>query len=107
MVYCDAFSDEQLISDDSPYTKSQKAIDLAKLKPGADIYLNYVRPKRNEYLSMSSIKDGPWREKMCPGRTTGRRNRRMLRHQRTAEHLAGILKYRAMAVKNIRFRREK
>ncbi len=54
MVYCDAFSDEQLISDDSPYTKSQKAIDLTKLKHGADIYLNYVLPKRNEYLSMSS-----------------------------------------------------
>ncbi len=53
-VYCDAFSDEQLIADDSPYTKSQKAIDLTKLSPGADIYLNYVRPKRNEYLSMSS-----------------------------------------------------
>lgn len=28
-------------------------------------------------------------------------------HQRTAEHLAGILKYRVLAVKNIRFRREK
>lgn len=53
-VYCDAFSDEQLIADDSPYTKSLKAIDLTKLSPGADIYLNYVRPKRYEYLSMSS-----------------------------------------------------
>lgn len=53
-VYCDAFSDEQLIADDTPYVKSQKAIDLTKLKPGADIYLNYVSPKRNEYLSKSS-----------------------------------------------------
>lgn len=53
-VYCDAFSDEQLIADDTPYVKSQKAINLAKLKPGANIYLNYVKPKRGEYLSASS-----------------------------------------------------
>ena len=53
-VYCDAFSDEQLITDDTPYEKSQKAINLAKLKPGANIYLNYVKPKSGEYLSDSS-----------------------------------------------------
>ncbi len=33
---------EQLISDDTPYVKKQKAIDLNKLKPGATVYLNYV-----------------------------------------------------------------
>lgn len=53
-VYCDAFSDEQLITDDTPHVKSQKAINLSKLKHGANIYLNYVRPKKNEYLSESS-----------------------------------------------------
>ena len=53
-IYCDAFSDEQLIADDTPYVKSQKAINLAKLKPGANIYLNYVNPKSSEYLSASS-----------------------------------------------------
>lgn len=53
-VYCDAFSDEQLITDDTPYEKSQKAINLATLKPGANIYLNYVKPKSGEYLSDSS-----------------------------------------------------
>ena len=53
-VYCDAFSDEQLIADDTPYVKGQKAINLNKLKPGANIFLNYSRPKRNEYLSSSS-----------------------------------------------------
>lgn len=53
-VYCDAFSDEQLIADDTPYVKGQKAINLAKLKPGANIYLNYVKPKSGEYLSTSS-----------------------------------------------------
>ena len=53
-VYCDEFSDEQLIADDTPYVKSQKAIDLNKLKPGAKIYLNYVKPEANEYLSSSS-----------------------------------------------------
>lgn len=53
-VYCDAYSDEQLISDDSPYVKSQKSINLAKIKPGANINLNYKRPKANEFLSDSS-----------------------------------------------------
>jgi hypothetical protein len=53
-VYCDVFSDEQLIADDTPYVKSQKTINLAKLKPGANIYLNYVKPKSGEYLSTSS-----------------------------------------------------
>lgn len=53
-VYCDAFSDAQLIADDTPYVKSQKAINLTKLKPGANIYLNYARPQKNEYLSSSS-----------------------------------------------------
>ena len=53
-VYCDAFSDEQLITDDTPYEKSQKTINLATLKPGANIYLNYVKPKSGEYLSDSS-----------------------------------------------------
>lgn len=53
-VYCDSFSDEQLIADDTPYEKSQKAINLATLKPGANIYLNYVKPKSGEYLSDSS-----------------------------------------------------
>ena len=53
-VYCDVFSDEQLIADDTPYVKSQKTINLAKLKPGANIYLNYVKPKSGEYLSDSS-----------------------------------------------------
>lgn len=53
-VYCDAFSDEQLIADDTPYVKRQKAINLLKLKPGANIYLNYVKPKSGEYLSESS-----------------------------------------------------
>jgi len=50
-VYCDAFSDEQLISDDTPYVKTQKAIDLSRLKAGNIIYLNYKSPKANEYLS--------------------------------------------------------
>lgn len=53
-VYCDAFSDEQLIADDTPYEKSQKTINLATLKSGANIYLNYVKPKSGEYLSDSS-----------------------------------------------------
>ena len=53
-VYCDAFSDEQLISDDTPYVKSQKAINLTKLKPGANVYLNYTKTKKGEYLSSSS-----------------------------------------------------
>ena len=53
-VYCDAFSDEQLISDDTPYVKTQKAIDLSRLKAGNTIYLNYKRPKANEYLSAHS-----------------------------------------------------
>ena len=53
-VYCDAFSDEQLISDDTPYVKSQKAINLSSLKAGNIIYLNYKSPKANEYLSAHS-----------------------------------------------------
>lgn len=53
-IYCDAFSDEQLISDDIPYVKKRKAINLSELKPGADIYLNYMPPKYGEYLSDSS-----------------------------------------------------
>ena len=53
-VFCDEFSDEQLIADDTPYVKSQKAINLTTLKPGAEIRLNYVRPKSKEYLSNSS-----------------------------------------------------
>lgn len=53
-VYCDAFSDEQLISDDTPYVKSQKSINLSKLKPGDIISFNYERPKADEYLSHHS-----------------------------------------------------
>ena len=53
-VYCDAFSDEQLIADDTPYVKGQKAINLTNLKPGANVFLNYSKPKMNEYLSSSS-----------------------------------------------------
>ena len=53
-VFCDEFSDEQLIAEDTPYVRSQKAINLTTLKPGAEIYLNYVKPKINEYLSESS-----------------------------------------------------
>lgn len=53
-VYCDDFSDEQLIPDDSPYVKSQKAINLSNVKPGEKVYLNYASPKTNEYLSDSS-----------------------------------------------------
>lgn len=54
VVYCNAFSDEQLIPDDDPYVKSQKAINLSKVKPGNDVYLEYAKPKPNEYLSASS-----------------------------------------------------
>ena len=32
-VYCDAFSDEQLIADDTPYVKSQKAIVKNRVAP--------------------------------------------------------------------------
>ena len=53
-VFCDEFSDEQLIADDTPYVKSPKAINLTTLKPGAVIHLNYVKPKSNEYLSNNS-----------------------------------------------------
>ena len=53
-VYCSAFSDEQLIVDDSQYDKSQKTINLSKVRPGANIYLNYIWPQANEYLSARS-----------------------------------------------------
>ena len=42
-VYCDAFSDEQLISD-----------DIINLKVGSHISLNYKSPEANEYLSAHS-----------------------------------------------------
>lgn len=53
-VYCDAFSDEQLIPNKTNDVKGKKSIDLSKLKEGSQISLNYIPPKANEYLSAHS-----------------------------------------------------
>ena len=53
-VYCDAFSDEHLVVDGYPYRRIRNTINLSKVKLGKHIYLDYTKPKKEEYLSFSS-----------------------------------------------------
>ena len=53
LVYCDEFSDKQLISD-CTYAKGLKSIDLSKIKSGDNVELDYISPKTGEYLSDDS-----------------------------------------------------
>ena len=57
-VYCEEFSDEALkvwdLTDTTLYKKKRGFFDLSKLKGGETVHLDYIRPKKGEYLSDSS-----------------------------------------------------
>ena len=57
-VYCEDFSDEQLkvwdLTNEEYYKKDKNSIDLSIIKAGETVYLDYICPKKGEYLSHSS-----------------------------------------------------
>ena len=50
-VYCDEFSDVHFVTDETDCAKVGTTINLSKVKPGAQICLDYIRPKPEEFLS--------------------------------------------------------